>query len=192
MSVPRCPALDRRHRAQSACRDKLPLQPQRKSLRPRTFACQTVEPGLTVGSFSRLSNAEEMEATIEQMAREGNSDQQIAEHLTSHGYRSPQADVVLASTVRAVRLRKRILHQAHQSHPRRVPGFLTIPQLADKLGISRSWLHDRIRSGTIKAVKDPRANCYLFPDTPQTLAELNTIISTFHSNSACRRRHQDV
>jgi DNA invertase Pin-like site-specific DNA recombinase len=147
---------------------------------------------MTVGSFSRLSNAEEMEATIEQMAREGNSDQQIAEHLTSHGYRSPQADVVLASTVRAVRLRKRILHQAHQSHPRRVPGFLTIPQLADKLGISRSWLHDRIRSGTIKAVKDPRANCYLFPDTPQTLAELNTIISTFHSNSACRRRHQDV
>ena len=147
---------------------------------------------MTVGSFSRLSNAEEMEATIEQMAREGHSDRQIAEHLTSHGYRSPQAAVVLASTVRAVRLRKRILHQAHQSHPRRVPGFLTISQLADKLGVSRSRLHDRIRSGTIKVVKDPRANCYLFPDTDQTLAELNTIISAFHSNSACRRRHQDV
>jgi hypothetical protein len=94
--------------------------------------------------------------------------------------------------IRGVRLRKRILHRVHQSHPRRVPGFLTIPQLADKLGISRCWIQDRIRSGTIKAVKDPRANCYLFPDTPETLAELTTIISTFQTNSGRRRGHQDA
>jgi DNA invertase Pin-like site-specific DNA recombinase len=147
---------------------------------------------VTVGSFARLSFAPEMEATIEEMARAGHSDEVIANHLTAHGYRSPHTDAVLASTVRGVRLKKRILHRAHQSHPRRVADFLTIPQLADQLGVSSQWIHDRIRSGTIKAVKDPKAKCYLFPDTPQTLAEIKAIISTFQSNLGCGRGHQDA
>ena len=117
--------------------------------------------------------------------------QAIADWLTTQGHRSPMADTVLLSTVRNVRRSKGIVLRPSQSHPRCVAGYLTIPQLAKKLDISRSWLHDRIRSGTIKAEKDAEAKCYLFPDTPETLAELQAIITAFQQKMGCRRGHQD-
>ena len=146
---------------------------------------------VTVGKFAWLSGAAEMEATIEQMTKEGHSDAEIAKHLTACGHRSPRSNKVLESTVRLARLRLGLLRATHQSHSRRVPGFLTIPQLAEKLRISRQWIHDRIRSGTIKAKKDVKANCYLFPDTKQTIDEMQATISAFHAKLACRGGHQD-
>ena len=131
---------------------------------------------VTVGSFSLLSDAKEMEALIVSMAREGRADAVIAERLTELGHRSPQAAVVLPSTVRGIRLSHRIFRVARQSHPRRVPGFLTIPQLAEKLGVSRNWIYDRIHNGTIKVKKDARAGCYLFPDKPETLDRFRQLI----------------
>jgi len=146
---------------------------------------------VTVGKFAWLSGAEEMESTIERMTNEGHSDAAIAEHLTAAGHRSPRAHQVLESTVRIVRLRKGLLRRAHQSHPRRVAGFLTIPQLARKLGISRWWISDRINNGTIKANKDEKAKCYLFPDTPELLAELNALITADRSTVGRGKGHQD-
>lgn len=146
---------------------------------------------VTVGGFARLSTAREMEEIIEQMFRNGHSDEAIANHLTKQGHRSPMADKVLPSTVRAVRLRKRILRRPEQSHPRRVPGFLTIPQLAQKLGVSRAWVHDRIRHGTIKAEKDAKTKCYLFPDTVELLTEMKAILQDLRRKTGCRGGHQD-
>ena len=97
------------------------------------------------------------------MTAEGHSDAAIAEHLTAAGHRSPRADKVLESTVRLTRLRLGILRTTHQSHPRRVEGFLTIPQLAKKLGVSRWWISDRIHNGTIKAKKDEKAEVLSLP-----------------------------
>ena len=125
---------------------------------------------VTVGKFAWLSGAAEMEATIKRMTRDGHSDSAIAAHLTLAGHRSPRADRVLESTVRLTRLRLGIQRTAHQSHPRHVDGFLTIPQLAKKLGVSRWWISDRIHNGTIKANKDARKKCYLIPDTPAVLS----------------------
>ena len=147
---------------------------------------------VTVGRFAWLSSAHEMETAIESMAREGHSDEAIAEHLSAQGHRSPRAKRVLPSTVRNVRLRKRLLIREHQSHPCRVAGFLTIPQLAEKLGISRWWINDRIRSGTIKAKRDATAQCYLFPDTPETLAELKATITELQNKLARGKGHQDA
>jgi DNA invertase Pin-like site-specific DNA recombinase len=146
---------------------------------------------VTVGKFAWLSTAQEMEAIIKRMTSEGHSDADIAEHLTSAGHRSPRAEKVLESTVRNVRLRQGILRRVHQSHPCRVDGFLTIPQLAAKLGVSRWWISDRINNGTIKAKKDERAKCYLFPDTPETLAELNALVTEYRNNVGCGKGHQD-
>jgi hypothetical protein len=146
---------------------------------------------VTVGKFAWLSGAEEMEATIKRMATEGHSDAAIAGHLTASGHRSPRADKVLESTVRLTRLRLGILRRPHQSHPCRVEGFLTIPQLAKKLGVSRWWISDRIANGTIKANKDEKAKCYLFPDTPALLAELNALIAEYRSSAGCGKGHQD-
>jgi hypothetical protein len=146
---------------------------------------------VTVGKFAWLSGAVEMEAAIKRMATEGHSDAAIAEHLTELGHCSPRADRVLESTVRLARLRLGILRKAHQSHPRRVEGFLTIPQLAKKLGVSRWWISDRIANGTIKAKKDQKKRCYLFPDTPQMLAELKTLVAAYQSTVGCGKGHQD-
>jgi hypothetical protein len=146
---------------------------------------------VTVGKFAWLSDAAEMETAIRQMTAEGHSDAAIAEHLTAAGHRSPRADTVLESTVRLTRLRLGILRTAHQSHPRRVAGFLTIPQLAKKLGVSRWWISDRIHNGTIKAKKDEKKKCYLFPDTPAMLAELKRLKAEYQSKMGCGKGHQD-
>lgn len=145
---------------------------------------------VTVGKFAWLSSSKEMTAIIENMTREGDSDAAIAAHLTRLGHRSPRSDKVLESTVRGVRLSKNILRRQHQSHPRRKAGYLTIPMLAKKLDVSPNWIHDRIKHGTIKPVKDPELKCYLFPDTEQTLAEFRSIISTFQHKMAHRQGHQ--
>jgi len=146
---------------------------------------------VTVGKFAWLSGAAEMETAIKRFTAEGHSDLEIAEQLTREGHRSPRADKVLESTVRLTRLRLGILRTKHQSHPRRVEGFLTIPQLAKKLGVKHWWISDRIHNGTIKAKMDEKKRCYLFPDTPATLAELNALVAEYQNNMGCGKGHQD-
>src|SRR3954452_24622335 len=82
---------------------------------------------------------------------------------------------VLPSTVRSIRLRHGILLTRSQSHPRRVPGHLTIPQLAARLGVSASWIYDRVHNGTIAITRDERTGLYLFPDAPGTLDQLRRL-----------------
>lgn len=132
---------------------------------------------VNVGSFHFLSTAKEMESHIVLLAREGQTDHAIARQLTEQGYRSPQAAEVLTSTVRNICLAHRILRVAHQSHPRRVPGFLTVPQLAERLGISKHWIYDRIHNGTIQMKKDPDTGSYLFPDHKHTLGQFRQLIA---------------
>jgi hypothetical protein len=90
--------------------------------------------------------------------------------LTQKGYRSTKHDAVLPSTVRLVRLRHRLLRKRSQSHPRRVSGHLTVPQVARAAGLTPHWVYDRIYNGTIEVARDPDTNLYLFPDKPRTIA----------------------
>ena len=77
--------------------------------------------------------------------------------------------------MRPRRPRPRVLLRSRQSHPRQIPGFLTVPQLTAKLGLERSWIYDRIHNGTIQVGLDPGRNLYLFPDTPETLERLRRL-----------------
>jgi DNA invertase Pin-like site-specific DNA recombinase len=140
---------------------------------------------VSVGSFARLSGAKEIEETILRMARDGRRDEQIAECLTSRGYRSPMAEVFLPSTVRNIRLKHRILLRPSQSHPFRVPGHLTVAQLAAKLEISRSWIYDRIYNGIIRVEKDASTKCYLFADKMGTLRKFRQLIAGKISDLGC-------
>jgi DNA invertase Pin-like site-specific DNA recombinase len=124
---------------------------------------------VTVNSLARLSSAEVMEETILSLARQGKTDQEIAEHLTRQGHRSPRGPIVLASTVRSIRLRHRLLVKRSQSHPRRIPGRLTVSQVAERLGIAKHWIYDRIHNGTIRVALDRDRKTFLFPDTPMTI-----------------------
>lgn len=130
---------------------------------------------VTVGALADLSFAEAMEARTIELFHQGHDDAAIAKDLTGQGYRSPQRDFVLTSTVKTIRLRHALMQKRSQSHPRRVPGKLTIPQLTTMLALSQHWLYDRIHKGTIQVAKDPATKLYLFPDDPATLALLTEL-----------------
>jgi DNA invertase Pin-like site-specific DNA recombinase len=122
-----------------------------------------------VSALARLSNYKAMEATILKLARRGQSDEAIADHLTKHGYRSAKHLQVLPSTVRKVRLQHGLLVKPGQSHPRRIAGYLTVAQIAAVLQVPSNWIYDRIRNGTIEVVRDAKYNVYVFPDRPRTV-----------------------
>ncbi len=125
---------------------------------------------ITVGAFRRLSSAAEMEATILELSQQGQTDEEIAQHLTELGHASPKhPQSVLPSTVKTIRLKHRIFQKRSQSHPRHCPGYLTIPQIATQLEVTAHWIYHLIRIGRIEVSRDPRTNLYLFPDQSKTL-----------------------
>jgi predicted DNA-binding transcriptional regulator AlpA len=111
-----------------------------------------------------------MEAVILELSQLGNSDDEIARLLTESGHSSPKnTQVVLPSTVKTIRLKHHIFQKRCQSHPRHIPGYLTIPQIAPKLSVTAHWFYHLIRSGKIKVSRDEQSGLYLFPDQPETL-----------------------
>jgi hypothetical protein len=130
---------------------------------------------VTVGAFTDLQGAAAMEHQILTLFAAGHMDEAIAAQLTQQGYRSPQRPQVLPSTVRTIRLKHGRMQQRHQSHPRRVAGYLTVPQLARRLGVSPHWLYDRLANGRIQLAKDPTTGLYLFPDQPTTVEHLQQL-----------------
>lgn len=127
---------------------------------------------IAVHALTALSSGQELERRIVALHTAGKSDAAIAQELTAAGLRSPKGFVVLPSTVQIVRLKQRLFVTRHQSHPRQVSGFLTVPQLTRTLGVPSPWLYDRINKGRIHLQKDPVSGRYLFPDHPSTLEQL--------------------
>jgi predicted DNA-binding transcriptional regulator AlpA len=99
----------------------------------------------------------------------GTSDDEIACQLTRHGYRSPSRPAVLPSTVKGIRLKLGLMQNRSQSHPRRIAGYLTVPQLAKALGLTPHWVYHQIKRGTVVIQRDAPTRLYLFPDRPETL-----------------------
>ena len=125
---------------------------------------------ITVGAFRRLSSAAEMEAVIVELSKQGKTDEDIAQHLTELGHASPKnTQAVLPSTVKTIRLKHRIFQKRSQSHPRHIPGCLTIPQIAPMLGVTAHWIYHYIRSGRIEVTRDQQTGLYLFSDQTETL-----------------------
>jgi DNA invertase Pin-like site-specific DNA recombinase len=122
-----------------------------------------------VGSLAELPDIDQMEQRIVELSQQGMPDEDIARHLSAEGFRSPMSELLLPSTVKSVRLKHGIMQKRSQSHPRRIDGCLTVPQIALALGISKHWIYDRIHKGVINANRDPKTSLYLFPDTPKTI-----------------------
>jgi hypothetical protein len=147
-----------------------------------------------VGSLADLStDIEEMERIILELSREGQSDEAIAEHLTALGHRSPmQPDFVLPSTVQAIRLKHGQFQVRSQSHPRSIPGYLTLPQVARALDVKPHWIYHHINRGRIQVTKDVETGLYLFPDNPNTLEQFRKFKSGVLKNLRFSMEHQDV
>jgi hypothetical protein len=152
----------------------------------------TLHVPVPVGAWADLTGAAHMEQIIVEQSTQGVSDAEIAAQLTEQGYRSPQRREMLPNTVKIIRLRHRIFQQRHQSHPRRVAGYLTVPQITQALGLTPHWIYDRIYNGTIEVTKDPQRKTFLFPDAPTTLAQFRQLKDGTLTTLAFRREHQDA
>jgi DNA invertase Pin-like site-specific DNA recombinase len=146
-------------------------------------ATTTFQVPVTVGALTSLPNFPEMEQLIIQLSRQGRTDEEIANQLTTLGHRSPlDPQRVLPSTVKTIRLKHRIFQKRSQSHPRQIPDHFTIPQLARILDVTPFWLYDRINNGLIQISKDDQTGLYLFPDNPETLEKLQQFKSGILKN----------
>jgi hypothetical protein len=130
---------------------------------------------LSVGSLDRLSSAGELVDRSLALHAAGLSDAQIAEHLTEQGYRSPRSHQVLESTVRRIRLHQRVFLERPKFHPGRPAGYLSVAEVAEQLGVTQQWLYHHIYAGHIDLLRDPTTKLYLFPDHPDTLAQLQQL-----------------
>ncbi len=71
--------------------------------------------------------------------------------------------------MRTIRLKHRIFQVRSQSHPRRIAGSLTVPQIAKVLDVKVHWIYHHINMHRIQVQKDASTGLYLFPDRPKTL-----------------------
>jgi hypothetical protein len=129
----------------------------------------TLEGPVAVGALTDLPTAPQMAQQIRVLFAEGTSDDEMARQLAQQGYRSPRQPTVLPSTVKGIRLKLGLMQQRSQSHPRRIAGYLTVPQLAKALAITPHWVYHQIQRGTVTITRDAATGLYLFPDTLQTL-----------------------
>ncbi|MEA3643628.1 MAG: recombinase family protein [Lamprobacter sp.] len=147
---------------------------------------------LPVGSLAAYTQGAAMTERLLSLFAEGLGDEDIAKMLTQEGFRSPMGRRVLPSTVQTIRLRHGCLQTRHQSHPRRVAGFLTVSQLAERLDVPRHWLYDRLHNGTIELTPDSSTGLYLFPDNPRTLEQLNQLREGQLNSVRFSQEHQDA
>ncbi len=146
-----------------------------------------------VGALADLPQAAEMEQIILARACEGQSDEEIARQLTALGHRSPMdPQAVLPSTVKIIRLKHHLFQKRSQSHPRHIPGYLTVTQLAEALGIHVHWIYDRIHNGSIQPVRHSKTGLYLFPDRPTTLEQFRGLLNGDLKDLRFSEVHQDV
>ena len=99
----------------------------------------------------------------------GPSADERARQLTPHGDRSPSQPAVVPSTVKGIRLKLGLVQHRSQSHPRRIAGYLTVPQVAQALGITPHWVYHQSKRGTVVVQREVQTRLSLFPDRPETL-----------------------
>jgi len=75
----------------------------------------------------------------------------------------------LPSTVKGIRLKLGLLQHRSPSHPRQIAGYLTVPPLAEALGLPPPWGYHQIKRGTVAIPRDAATGLSLFPDAPETL-----------------------
>jgi len=135
----------------------------------------TADIPVPVGSLAALESGRDLEAAALALVRAGHTDEAIAEELTTRGLRSPRRERVIASTVRNLRLKHRLLIAHSPTDPRRPAGYLSVTALAARLGVAEHWVYARIYSGRISVPRDTTTGLYLFADDAHTIAQLRCL-----------------
>jgi DNA invertase Pin-like site-specific DNA recombinase len=133
---------------------------------------------LPINATTALPRYAEMEARVLDLARAGRNDTEIAELLTAEGYRSPsRPDAVLPATVQKIRLCHRLKLQPKRTRWAKIPGWLSVPEVALRLGVSSNWVSKRIYRGTIRINRDQATGRFLFPEAEPTILALRQLQS---------------
>lgn len=112
---------------------------------------------------------------MRQLADQGRSDEQIADHLNAQGLQPCRGERFTAIVVGKVRRRHGIVHNLEKVRQGQVASGYSIRELASKLRIDGNWFYRCIHDGRITITKDARFGCYLFPRNPDTLDQLRRL-----------------
>jgi len=117
-----------------------------------------------------LPNYDELVERIEELWREGLTDTQIAAQLTGEGFRSAHSKMVTPATVGKLRLKYGWRCLPSRCCPDlEMEGYVTVAQLAARLGTYRQWIYKQIHSEWIDhgdVIRHPKYNAFLIRDDP--------------------------
>src|SRR3954453_18774973 len=153
---------------------------------------------LPVNAVAALPRYGEMEQQVLALARAGFDDVEIARQLTAEGHRSPRCATVFPSTVQRIRLQHRLKLPPKQTRWAKIPGRLSVPEVAAHLGVTTNWVSSRIYRGVIRVERDTISGRHLFADTPATLMALRQLQAgtvkrlDFTKNHYEQEGHQDA
>ena len=132
---------------------------------------------ITVGRFEQLSHAKEIEEIIVAMAKQRQTDKQVATHLTHAGHRSPRSDRFLPSTVARIRMEHGILHKEGPGRPSHNP-WPSPSKPASKATENQNRTGSMIASTTAPSRSKKREIQHLhLPDHPHTLEQFKQLVS---------------
>src|SRR5215217_3158677 len=130
---------------------------------------------LPVNAVAALPRYGEMEQQVLALARAGFDDVEIARQLTAEGHRSSRCATVFPSTVQRIHLQHRLKPPPKQTRWAKIPGRLSVPEVAAHLGVTTNWVSSRIYRGVIRVERDTISGRHLFADTPATLMALRQL-----------------
>jgi hypothetical protein len=136
----------------------------------------TAEVRVTVGSVAQLSDLKEITETICRLASQGQTDEQIAAALATNGHRAPHGGEFKVAAIAKIRRANRIFRSPKHSQPFSKTGYLTIPQVAEKLKEPSSKIYYYVRCGKITAKQDKSVRCFLLPDKLSTLTQIRKLL----------------
>lgn len=124
-----------------------------------------------------------MMTQIHQQWQQGFDDATIAAELTALGYHTARSDRLTVEAVGRLRLEQGWRRNHARDHVV-LPGHLSVQELADLLGVSRTWIYGRIRRKRIPAkfiTRHPDYDRLFLRNDPQLLAILRAMKDNAHS-----------
>jgi hypothetical protein len=118
---------------------------------------------------------QKMVARIKELWQQGYDDTRSASQLTAEGFRAARSTVVNPWTVRDIRLKHGWKLTQSPNRTRRLfatEGYVTISELATRLGVSRKRFYRHIDSGQIGVIRHPKYNVLLIRDDPRLIERL--------------------
>ncbi len=135
----------------------------------------TTEHAVPVLTYAELSSHDALVAEVTRRARAGQTDEVIAAELTAAGFHAPLSEGLSAGSVGRIRQKHGVVSRRAELRRDGCPGWLTLGQVASRIGEHTAWMYHVIHAGRLVVEKDPVYQVYLFPDNKTTLARVKEL-----------------